>query len=212
MSPFVQNLLLSVLKSAGEHPSIPGSTELTSYERNQFLMSIYTGHGMRLSVRYLVIFLKYKIPKLSPVVGSFLIVSSFRKMESATFKKGQKTETGIAEAEETEALLQSQHSQSGPLLKMFWSMFGTYFLLSTVCLVICDVFLFSTPKLLRYVHIYNVFLSHVQDCRVHELRVVYVSTHRHTNTDLSKSSLADGRSSGVICAEPSVKSGGKATV
>uniref|UniRef100_A0A803VJQ2 ABC-type glutathione-S-conjugate transporter n=1 Tax=Ficedula albicollis TaxID=59894 RepID=A0A803VJQ2_FICAL len=72
-----------------------------------------------------------------------------QKMESATFKKSQKTETGIAEAEETEALLQSKHSQSGPLLRMFWSMFGTYFLLSTVCLVICDVFLFSTPRVLR---------------------------------------------------------------
>uniref|UniRef100_A0A8C3ETQ4 ABC-type glutathione-S-conjugate transporter n=1 Tax=Corvus moneduloides TaxID=1196302 RepID=A0A8C3ETQ4_CORMO len=80
-----------------------------------------------------------------------------QKMESATFKKGQKTETGIAEAEETEALLQSKHSQSGPLLKMFWSMFGTYFLLSTVCLVICDVFLFSTPKLL------SLFLKFIED-------------------------------------------------
>ncbi|NXC56136.1 MRP6 protein, partial [Aleadryas rufinucha] len=80
-----------------------------------------------------------------------------QKMESATFKKSQKTETGIAEAEETEALLQSKHSQSGPLLKMFWSMFGTYFLLSTVCLVICDVFLFSTPKLL------SLFLKFIED-------------------------------------------------
>lgn len=84
-------------------------------------------------------------------MASFLIVSFFRKMESATFKKSQKSET--AEAEETQVLLQSEHSQSGPLLKAFWSMFGTYFLLSTVCLVICDVFLFSIPKLLRYVHI-----------------------------------------------------------
>ncbi|NWW67276.1 MRP6 protein, partial [Ifrita kowaldi] len=80
-----------------------------------------------------------------------------QKMESATFKKGQKTETGIAEAEETEALLQPKHSQSGPLLKMLWSMFGTYFLLSTVCLVICDVFLFSTPKLL------SLFLKFIED-------------------------------------------------
>lgn len=98
-------------------------------------------------------------------------------MESATFKKGQKSETGIAEAEETEVLLQSEHSQSRPLLKVFWSMFGTYFLLSTVCLIICDVFLFSIPKLLRYVHIYNVFLSHVQDCCVHELTQRYVGQH-----------------------------------
>ncbi|NXY30028.1 MRP1 protein, partial [Pomatorhinus ruficollis] len=80
-----------------------------------------------------------------------------QKTESATFKKGQKTESGIAEAEETEALLQSKHSQSGPLLRMFWSMFGTYFLLSTVCLVICDVFLFSTPKVLSF------FLKFMED-------------------------------------------------
>ncbi|NXV46186.1 MRP1 protein, partial [Uria aalge] len=80
-----------------------------------------------------------------------------QKMESATFKKGQKSETGIAEAEETEVLLQSEYSQSRPLLKAFWSMFGTYFLLSTVCLVICDVFLFSVPKLL------SLFLEFIED-------------------------------------------------
>lgn len=118
-------------------------------------------------------------------------------MESAKLKKSQKAATGPAEAEETEALLQSKHSQTGPLLRMFWSMFGTYFLLSTVCLVICDVFLFSTPKVLRYEHIYNIFLSHV-----HELRGV-VCQHRHTNNDLLKFSHADKRSSGVICAKPS---------
>lgn len=128
-------------------------------ERDHFLMSIFIQHGMRPSVRYLMIFWKHKIPKLSSVAASFLVVSFSRKVRSATFKKGQKSETGIAEAEETEVLLQSEHSQSRPLLKVFWSMFGTYFLLSTVCLVICDVFLFSIPKLLRYVHIYNVFLS-----------------------------------------------------
>ncbi|XP_010129451.1 PREDICTED: multidrug resistance-associated protein 1-like, partial [Buceros rhinoceros silvestris] len=80
-----------------------------------------------------------------------------QKIESATFKKGQKSETGRAEAEETEVLLQSKHSQSGPLLKAFWSMFGTYFLLGTVCLVICDVFLFSIPKLL------SLFLEFIED-------------------------------------------------
>ncbi|XP_049647656.1 ATP-binding cassette sub-family C member 6 isoform X3 [Accipiter gentilis] len=80
-----------------------------------------------------------------------------QKVRSATFKKGQKSETGIAEAEETEVLLQSEHSQSRPLLKVFWSMFGTYFLLSTVCLVICDVFLFSIPKLL------SLFLEFIED-------------------------------------------------
>ncbi|NXK63709.1 MRP1 protein, partial [Sylvietta virens] len=80
-----------------------------------------------------------------------------QKMESATVKKGHKTESGIAEAEETEALLQPKQSQSGPLLRMFWSMFGTYFLLSTVCLVVCDVFLFSTPKVL------SLFLKFIED-------------------------------------------------
>uniref|UniRef100_A0A8C5TE87 ABC-type glutathione-S-conjugate transporter n=1 Tax=Malurus cyaneus samueli TaxID=2593467 RepID=A0A8C5TE87_9PASS len=83
--------------------------------------------------------------------------TNFLKTESATLKKGQKSETGTAEAEETEALLQSKHSESRPLLKMFWSMFGTYFLLSTVCLVTCDVFLFSTPKLL------SLFLKFIED-------------------------------------------------
>ncbi|KFQ70893.1 Multidrug resistance-associated protein 1, partial [Phaethon lepturus] len=80
-----------------------------------------------------------------------------QKIESATFKKGQQNETGIAEAEETDVLLQSQHSQSRPLLKVFWSMFGTYFLLSSVCLVICDVFMFSIPKLL------SLFLKFIED-------------------------------------------------
>ncbi|XP_035195040.1 multidrug resistance-associated protein 6-like isoform X3 [Oxyura jamaicensis] len=77
--------------------------------------------------------------------------------ESATFKKGQKSETGITEAEETEVLLQSEYSQSRPLLKAFWSMFGTYFLLGTLCLVICDVFLFSIPKTL------SLFLEFIED-------------------------------------------------
>lgn len=179
-------------------------------------MSIFMGHGMRPSVRYLMIFWKHKIPKLSSVAASFLVVSFSRKVQSATFKKGQKSETGIAEAEETEVLLQSEHSQSRPLLKVFWSMFGTYFLLSTVCLVICDVFLFSIPKLLRYVHIYNVFLSHVQDCCVHELTercVCHDSTHRggHTNTYLLKSPIADGKSWTITCAKPTVNSVGEKT-
>lgn len=119
-------------------------------ERDHFWMRIYTGCGKRPRVRYLVTFWKHKIPKLCPVAAGFIIVSFFRKIESAAFKKGQKSETGRAEAEETEVLLQSERSQSGPLLKAFWSMFGTYFLLGTVCLVICDVFMFSIPKLLRY--------------------------------------------------------------
>ncbi|NXU55837.1 MRP6 protein, partial [Turnix velox] len=80
-----------------------------------------------------------------------------QKMKTATYKKGQKSETGGAEAEETEVLLQSEHSQSKHLLKAFWRMFGTYFLLATVCLVICDVFLFSIPKLL------SLFLEFIED-------------------------------------------------
>ncbi|XP_042683797.1 multidrug resistance-associated protein 1 isoform X1 [Centrocercus urophasianus] len=79
-----------------------------------------------------------------------------QKIESATFKKSQ-NETDIGEAEETEVLLQSEHSQSGPLLQAFWSMFGIYFLLSTLCLVICDVFLFSIPKIL------SLFLEFIED-------------------------------------------------
>lgn len=132
-------------------------------------------------------FWKREIPKLSPIVSGFLIVSFFRKMESATFKKGQKRETRTAEAEETEVLLQSEQSQSGPLLKVFWNMFGTYFLLGTVCLVICDVFLFSIPKLLRYMQIRHVFPSHIQGCCVPELTQRCVRqrpqrcTHRHLN-------------------------------
>ncbi|NXF93851.1 MRP6 protein, partial [Eubucco bourcierii] len=80
-----------------------------------------------------------------------------QKMESATYKKGRKSETGIAETEETEVLLQSEHSQSKPLVRAFWSMFGTDFLLSTACLLICDVFLFSTPRLL------SLFLQFFED-------------------------------------------------
>ncbi|POI35375.1 hypothetical protein CIB84_000872, partial [Bambusicola thoracicus] len=80
-----------------------------------------------------------------------------QKMESATFKKSRKIGTDTAEAEETEVLLQSEHSQSGPLLQAFWSMFGIYFLLSTLCLVICDVFLFSIPKIL------SLFLEFIED-------------------------------------------------
>ncbi|KAM8798714.1 ATP-binding cassette sub-family C member 6 [Eudromia elegans] len=80
-----------------------------------------------------------------------------QKMESMTFKKVQKSETGLAEAEESQVLLQSEQSQSGPLLKALWSMFGSYFLLGTLSLVICDVFLFSLPKLL------SLFLDFIED-------------------------------------------------
>ncbi|NXA52285.1 MRP1 protein, partial [Nothocercus julius] len=80
-----------------------------------------------------------------------------QKMESMTFKKVQKSETGLAEAEETQVLLQPEQSQSGPLLKALWSMFGSYFLLGTLSLVICDIFLFSVPKLL------SLFLEFIED-------------------------------------------------
>ncbi|NWX95541.1 MRP6 protein, partial [Nothoprocta ornata] len=82
---------------------------------------------------------------------------SEQKMESMTFKRVKKSETGLAEAEETQVLLQSEQSQSGPLLKALWSMFGSYFLLGTFSLVICDVFLFSIPKLL------SLFLQFIED-------------------------------------------------
>ncbi|NXN93448.1 MRP1 protein, partial [Rhinopomastus cyanomelas] len=80
-----------------------------------------------------------------------------QQRESTTSRKSVRGGTGAAEAEETEVLLQSEHSQSGPLLKVFWTMFGTSFLLSTACLVICDVFLFSTTKVL------SLFLEFIED-------------------------------------------------
>uniref|UniRef100_A0A672VC02 ABC-type glutathione-S-conjugate transporter n=1 Tax=Strigops habroptila TaxID=2489341 RepID=A0A672VC02_STRHB len=81
----------------------------------------------------------------------------WKKCRSRTQQTGYKPPHSPQKAEETEVLLQSEQSQSWPLLKVFWSMFGTYFLLGTVCLVICDVFLFSIPKLL------SLFLEFIED-------------------------------------------------
>nr|XP_060642317.1 ATP-binding cassette sub-family C member 6 [Anolis sagrei ordinatus] len=66
-------------------------------------------------------------------------------LESMTCKREQrKSQT----ARETAPLLQPENSKSKLLLKSFWSVFGTYFLLGTLCLVAGDVFLFLIPKTL----------------------------------------------------------------
>uniref|UniRef100_A0A803T3A8 ATP-binding cassette sub-family C member 6 n=1 Tax=Anolis carolinensis TaxID=28377 RepID=A0A803T3A8_ANOCA len=65
--------------------------------------------------------------------------------ESATCKREKrKSQT----ARETALLLQPENSKSKLLLKSFWSVFGTYFILGTLCLVAGDVFLFLIPKTL----------------------------------------------------------------
>uniref|UniRef100_A0A8B9CT46 ABC-type glutathione-S-conjugate transporter n=1 Tax=Anser brachyrhynchus TaxID=132585 RepID=A0A8B9CT46_9AVES len=84
-------------------------------------------------------------------------IVTWAEKEWKKYHSRTKHETSITEAEETEVLLQSEYSQSRPLLKAFWSMFGTYFLLGTLCLVICDVFLFSIPKIL------SLFLEFIED-------------------------------------------------
>ncbi|XP_062999664.1 ATP-binding cassette sub-family C member 6 isoform X2 [Elgaria multicarinata webbii] len=61
------------------------------------------------------------------------------------------------EGEESTMLLQPEYSRSKPLLKAFWNVFGTYFLLGTLCLVCCDVFLFLIPKTL------SLFLDFITD-------------------------------------------------
>ncbi|XP_044834651.1 ATP-binding cassette sub-family C member 6-like isoform X2 [Mauremys mutica] len=77
--------------------------------------------------------------------------------ESIKYKKDQQSGAGLVETEETQVLLQPEQRQSEPLLKAFWNMFGTYFLLGTLSLVICDVFLFSVPKIL------SLFLEFIMD-------------------------------------------------
>uniref|UniRef100_A0A8C4YJB8 ABC-type glutathione-S-conjugate transporter n=1 Tax=Gopherus evgoodei TaxID=1825980 RepID=A0A8C4YJB8_9SAUR len=77
--------------------------------------------------------------------------------ESIKYKMDQQSGAGLVETEETQVLLQPEQRQSQPLLKAFWNMFGTYFLLGTLCLVICDVFLFSIPKIL------SLFLEFITD-------------------------------------------------
>uniref|UniRef100_A0A803SLC4 ABC-type glutathione-S-conjugate transporter n=1 Tax=Anolis carolinensis TaxID=28377 RepID=A0A803SLC4_ANOCA len=67
------------------------------------------------------------------------------RWESATCKREKrKSQT----ARETALLLQPENSKSKLLLKSFWSVFGTYFILGTLCLVAGDVFLFLIPKTL----------------------------------------------------------------
>ncbi|XP_074821495.1 ATP-binding cassette sub-family C member 6 isoform X2 [Natator depressus] len=77
--------------------------------------------------------------------------------EPIKYKKDQQSGAGLVETEEIQVLLQPEQSQSEPLLKAFWNMFGTYFLLGTLSLVICDVFLFSVPKIL------SLFLEFITD-------------------------------------------------
>uniref|UniRef100_A0A670Y9S5 ABC-type glutathione-S-conjugate transporter n=1 Tax=Pseudonaja textilis TaxID=8673 RepID=A0A670Y9S5_PSETE len=60
-------------------------------------------------------------------------------------------------ADETSILLQPEAIKSKELLKTFWTVFGTYFLLATLCLVTCDVFLFLVPKTL------SLFLDFIND-------------------------------------------------
>ncbi|XP_063171212.1 ATP-binding cassette sub-family C member 6 isoform X2 [Candoia aspera] len=74
--------------------------------------------------------------------------------KSVTFKRRQ---TKREHADETAILLQPESSKSKELLKTFWTVFGTYFLLGTLCLVTCDVFLFLVPKTL------SLFLDFIND-------------------------------------------------
>ncbi|XP_070617234.1 ATP-binding cassette sub-family C member 6 [Erythrolamprus reginae] len=60
-------------------------------------------------------------------------------------------------ADETAILLQPDVSKSKELLKTFWAVFGTYFLLATLCLITGDVFLFLVPKTL------SLFLDFIND-------------------------------------------------
>lgn len=88
--------------------------------------------------------LSYAVLCCSLALCSFLLQ---RAAESVQFRSGRARE----ESEETSVLLQTVYSPSKLLLKAFWSMFGLYFLLGTLSLVIGDTFLFLIPKTLRYV-------------------------------------------------------------
>uniref|UniRef100_A0A7M4EP79 ABC-type glutathione-S-conjugate transporter n=1 Tax=Crocodylus porosus TaxID=8502 RepID=A0A7M4EP79_CROPO len=55
---------------------------------------------------------------------------------SITFEKDQQREADLTEARETQVLLEPEDCQSKSLLKVLWSMFGTYFLFGTLSLVI----------------------------------------------------------------------------
>uniref|UniRef100_A0A8C6XMK2 ABC-type glutathione-S-conjugate transporter n=1 Tax=Naja naja TaxID=35670 RepID=A0A8C6XMK2_NAJNA len=85
------------------------------------------------------------------------------KVKDAWNKRCPKTEqfkrrlTQRENADEAAILLQPEASKSKELLKTFWTVFGTYFLLATLCLVTCDVFLFLVPKTL------SLFLDFIND-------------------------------------------------
>uniref|UniRef100_A0A7M4EQA8 ABC-type glutathione-S-conjugate transporter n=1 Tax=Crocodylus porosus TaxID=8502 RepID=A0A7M4EQA8_CROPO len=68
----------------------------------------------------------------------------FRKTGSITFEKDQQREADLTEARETQVLLEPEDCQSKSLLKVLWSMFGTYFLFvkfSANLLFSCSLFL-----------------------------------------------------------------------
>uniref|UniRef100_A0A8C3I4M5 ABC-type glutathione-S-conjugate transporter n=1 Tax=Chrysemys picta bellii TaxID=8478 RepID=A0A8C3I4M5_CHRPI len=93
-----------------------------------------------------------------------------KNTESIKYKKDQQSGAGLVETEETQVLLQPEQGQSEPLLKAFWNMFGTYFLLGTLSLVICDVFLFSVPKIL------SLFLEFIMDREAPNWRGYFYAT------------------------------------
>nr|XP_033819452.1 multidrug resistance-associated protein 1-like isoform X2 [Geotrypetes seraphini] len=82
--------------------------------------------------------------------------------EHVTFHH-QQNEDGSTHAEETHVLMAMhpgpEQSTTKLLLRAFWKVFGAYFLLGTLCLVICDVFLFSIPKTL------SLFLEFMKDTK-----------------------------------------------
>ncbi|XP_060548899.1 ATP-binding cassette sub-family C member 6 [Pantherophis guttatus] len=80
------------------------------------------------------------------------------KTEQMTkFARLKRRPTQRENADETAILLQPEASKSKELLKTFWTAFGTYFLLATLCLITCDVFLFLVPKTL------SLFLDFIND-------------------------------------------------
>ncbi|KAM3826474.1 ATP-binding cassette sub-family C member 6 [Vipera latastei] len=69
----------------------------------------------------------------------------------------KRKQTQRENADEMAILLQPKASKSKELLKSFWTVFGSYFLLATLCLLTCDVFLFLVPKIL------SLFLDFIND-------------------------------------------------
>ncbi|KAF7243099.1 Multidrug resistance-associated protein 6 [Varanus komodoensis] len=80
-----------------------------------------------------------------------------RTAQMVESRKLQRERASEEEADETTVLLQPEKGSTKPLLKAFWSVFGTYFLLGTLSLVTCDVFLFLIPKTL------SLFLDFITD-------------------------------------------------